>query len=138
MISELAIGQGNVNVEGTISEIGETKSFNKFGKELKVANAILKDDSGSVKLTLWNDDVSRFTEGEKIKIVNGYVNEFQGEKQLTSGKFGSMEKTEGSTTEDAPTEEPSTVEETQKGEAEIPNESEEPIETPEEPKEEFI
>ena len=29
-----------------------------------------------------------------IKVVNGYVNEFQGEKQLTSGKFGSLEKVE--------------------------------------------
>ena len=89
------MGQGNVEVEGTITEIGETKNFNKFGKELSVANAILKDDSGSIKLTLWNDDVTRFKDGDKVKVVNGYVNEFQGEKQLTSGKFGSLEKVEG-------------------------------------------
>ena len=94
-ISELTMGQGNVEVEGTITEIGETKNFNKFGKELSVANAILKDDSGSIKLTLWNDDVTRFKDGDKVKVVNGYVNEFQGEKQLTSGKFGSLEKVEG-------------------------------------------
>jgi len=94
-ISELNIGQGNVEIEGTISEIGETKTFNKFGKDLSVANAILKDDSGSIKLTLWNDDVSRFKDGDKLKVINGYVNEFQGEKQLTSGKFGSLEKVEG-------------------------------------------
>lgn len=91
-ISELNIGQGNVIVEGTIKEIGETRTFNKFGKDLSVANAILKDDSGSIKLTLWNNDVKRFKDGDKIKISNGYVNEFQGEKQLTSGKFGSIEK----------------------------------------------
>lgn len=91
-ISELRTNQGNVDVEGTITELGNTRSFNKFGKELVVANAILKDDSGSIKLTLWNDDVNRFKEGDKIKILNGYVNEFQGEKQLTSGKFGRMEK----------------------------------------------
>ena len=44
-ISELSAGQGNVNVEGTIGEVGEVKTFNKFGRELRVANAILKDDS---------------------------------------------------------------------------------------------
>jgi replication factor A1 len=145
MISELTIGQGNVNVEGTIHEIGEMKSFNKFGKELKVANAMLKDDSGSVKLTLWNDDVSRFKDGDKIKIVNGYVNEFQGEKQLTSGKFGSMEKLDGSdTAEEAPAETEET-EETPAEETEAPveptTELEEPSETEaetEEPKEEII
>lgn len=91
-IADLAIKQGNVEVEGVISDIGETRTFNKFGKELTVANAMLKDDSGSIKLTLWNDDVARFKEGDKIKIKNGFVGEFQGEKQLTSGKFGSIEK----------------------------------------------
>ena len=95
-ISELRIAQGNVDVEGIITDIGDTRTFDKFGRELKVANAILKDDSGSIKLTLWNDDISRFKNGDKIKINNGYVNEFQGEKQLTSGKFGNMELVESS------------------------------------------
>ena len=52
----------------------------------------MSDDSGSIKLTLWNDDIQRFKEGDSIKIINGFVNEFQGEAQLTSGKFGRREK----------------------------------------------
>lgn len=95
-ISELRVGQGNVDVEGIITEIGDTRTFNKFGRELKVANATLKDDSGSIKLTLWNDDILRFKNGDKIKINNGYINEFQGEKQLTAGKLGNMELVESS------------------------------------------
>ena len=98
-ISELSAGQGNVNVAGTITEVGEVKTFNKFGKELTVSNAILKDDSGTIKLTLWNDEASKFKEGDKVKIENGYVNEFQGEPQLTAGKFGKIEKVDGSQTE---------------------------------------
>jgi len=93
-ISDIKTNQGSVEVTGVITELGDTRAFNKYGRELKVANAILKDDSGAVKLTLWNDDVTRFKEGDKIKIINGYVTEFQGEKQLTSGKFGRMEKLE--------------------------------------------
>lgn len=91
-IAELRSGQGNVEVVGEITEMGESRSFNKYGKQLTVANATLKDSSGSIKLSLWNDDVIRFKEGDKIAIHNGYVSEFQGEKQLTSGKFGSIEK----------------------------------------------
>lgn len=91
-ISELEVRQNNVDVEGTIVEIGETKTFNKFGRELRVADAVLKDDSGTIKLSLWNDDINRFKAGDKVKITNGYINEFQGEKQLTAGKFGKMEK----------------------------------------------
>jgi replication factor A1 len=91
-ISELNVNQGNVEVEGTIKEVSEPRSFNKFGRELKVADAVLEDDSGSVKLSLWNDDADRFKAGDKVKVGNGYVREFQGEKQLTSGKFGKLEK----------------------------------------------
>lgn len=95
-VSELRSGQGNVNVTGVIKEMGELRSFNKYGKELRVANAIFEDSSGSIKLTLWNDDSTKFKQGDKVKIINGYVSEFQGEKQLTSGKFGRIEKTDGS------------------------------------------
>ncbi len=92
-ISELEVRQNNVDVEGTIKEIGEVKTFNKFGRELRVADAVLEDDSGnSIKLSLWNEDINKFESGDKVKITNGYVNEFQGEKQLTAGKFGKIEK----------------------------------------------
>jgi len=89
-IKELKSGQGNVNVQGVITEVGEIRVFNKFGRELKVANAILKDDTGTIKLTLWNDEANKYKEGDEIKIENGYVNEFQGEPQLTAGKFGKI------------------------------------------------
>ena len=91
-ISEIKANQGNIEVEGVIKEVGETRVFSKYGKDLKVANAIFSDDSGNIKLTLWNDDITRFKDGDKIKITNGYASEFQGEKQLTSGKFGRIEK----------------------------------------------
>lgn len=94
-VNELNAGQGNVEVEGVIKEVGEPRTFNKFGRELTVVNAILEDDSGNIKLSLWNEDATRFKAGDKVKVVNGYVSEFQGEPQLTSGKFGSVEKLEG-------------------------------------------
>jgi len=140
-INELNAGQGNVEVEGTIKEVGEPRTFNKFGRELTVVNAVLEDDSGNVKLSLWNEDATRFKQGDKVKIVNGYVSEFQGEPQLTSGKFGSIEKLEGETeTPEQPQEtplEPTSEEPTEEMSQEQPQET--PSEpTSEEPKEEFI
>jgi len=113
-ISELTTRQGSVEVEGTIKEVEEARTFNKFGRELRVANATLEDDSGSIKLTLWNDDIEKFKEGDRVKVTNGYVNEFQGEKQLTSGKFGKIEKVgKGDTITENPdvSDEPDEVEE---------------------------
>ena len=36
-------------------------------------------------------DEDNLKAGDKIKVTNGYVNEFQGEMQLTAGKFGKLE-----------------------------------------------
>ncbi len=112
-ISELQIRQGNVEVEGTIKDINEPRSFDRFGRQIRVADAILEDDSGTIKLTLWNDDIDKFKVGDKVKIVNGYVNEFQGEKQLTAGKFGKLEKVGEGEESAEPTEEPAPEEATE-------------------------
>lgn len=104
-ISELQPGQGSVNIEVTVKSIEEPKTFNKYGKDLRVANAMVTDGESEIKLTLWNDDVDKVKEGMTIKINNGYVSEFQGEKQLTTGKFGKLE-IDGEESTETPTEEP--------------------------------
>ena len=90
-ISELKARQGKVELEAEITQKGEVRTFDKFGKQGRVCNATIKDDSGEMKLTLWNDEIDTVKVGDKIKISNGYVNEFQGEKQLTAGRFGKLE-----------------------------------------------
>jgi replication factor A1 len=90
-VEELKIGQGKVDIQLTISQKDDIRSYNKYGKEMKVANAIGEDDSGKIKVSLWNDDAEKVQVGSKIKITNGYVSEFNGEKQLSSGKYGSLE-----------------------------------------------
>jgi replication factor A1 len=90
-ISELKAGQGKVDVECKIKSKAEPRVMEKYGKELKVANAVVADDSGEIALTLWNDDVDKVKVEDTIRITNGYVSEFNGKKQLTSGKFGKLE-----------------------------------------------
>jgi replication factor A1 len=94
-ISELRTGQGSVNIEAAVIEISEAREFQKYGRTLRVATATIKDDSGTIKLSLWNADIERVKKGDTVKITNGYASEFQGEKQLTTGKFGKLEVLEG-------------------------------------------
>ncbi|MDP2717689.1 MAG: SOSS complex subunit B family protein, partial [Candidatus Micrarchaeota archaeon] len=65
--------------------------INKMGRALKVANVTIQDDTGTITLVLWNDNIERVKEGAKIKIENGYVNTWQDKSQLTLGKFGKMD-----------------------------------------------
>ncbi len=93
-ISGIQANQGKLSVEGKIVEKDNPRSFDKFGKKGKVCNAVLKDDSGEIKLTLWNEEVDKVEVGDKVRIINGFCGEYQGERQLSAGKFGKLEKVE--------------------------------------------
>lgn len=89
-INELKPGTGSVNIEAEVVSIDSEREINKYGRKLRVGNATIKDDSGSVTLVLWNDQIDLVKAGDRIKIENGYVNEWQGAAQLTLGKFGKL------------------------------------------------
>jgi replication factor A1 len=93
-IVDLKLREGNVDIVVEVIEKDEPREFEKFGRPGKVCNAKVKDDSGEMKLTLWNDQIDLVNVGDKIHIINGYVNEWQGEPQLTTGRFGKIEKVE--------------------------------------------
>ena|SRR3989338_6303577 len=90
-IATLRAKQGKVEVEGDVVALGPIREFAKFGKSGRVANATLQDSSGKIVLTLWNDEIDKVKVGARIRVLNGYVSEWQGEKQLTAGRFGSLE-----------------------------------------------
>ena len=90
-ISDLQVGQGKVNIEVEIIDLSEPRTFSKFGREGRVSTARVKDEAGEeIDLTLWNETIDEVSVGDKIKIENGYVSEFQGNMQLTAGKFGTL------------------------------------------------
>ncbi len=90
-IKDLQPRQGKVELVAKIVEKGEPRTISNPNFSGSVANAKLQDESGSVKLTLWNDQVTQFKVGDTVKISNGYVSEYQGEMQLSTGKFGKLE-----------------------------------------------
>ena len=140
-IKDLQPRQTNVDVEGEVLEISDVREFSKYGRQGKVANAIIKDGTGKVKLSLWNEQIEKVHPGDKVKIQKGYVGEFQGELQLTTGKFGTLEVSSGGEGSEATppetTEEPKPVEEKTDPAEETALPAEETTkELPEEPKEE--
>ncbi len=87
-IKELSAGQGKVELQAKVVEKGDVRTFEKFGKEGTVCTAVVKDDTGSIKVSLWNEQTEQVNVGDTIKIGNGYVSEFRDELQLSTGKFG--------------------------------------------------
>jgi ssDNA-binding replication factor A large subunit len=79
-------------VEGTIDSISEPRTVNlKSGGQAQVADAVLKDDTGQIKLTLWDAQIKMVKQGSKIRIENGYISSFRGENSLNVGKYGKLQ-----------------------------------------------
>jgi replication factor A1 len=102
-VKDLKPGQGKVDIQLLVKSVSDIRSFNKYGKELRVASAAASDESGAeIKVSLWNDDIKKVNTGDTIQITNGYVSEFNGEKQLSAGKFGKIEVVSGSSASSTP------------------------------------
>ena len=90
-IKDLQPRQGKVELTAVVAEKGEPRTVNSANFSGTVANAKLQDETGTIKFSLWNDQIAQVNVGDTIKVSNGYVSEYQGEMQLSTGKFGKME-----------------------------------------------
>ena len=91
-IKDLRDGMKRVSVEGRVVEKGNTREVRSKYKDetYRIADAMVADETGSIKLTLWNEQIEQVNVDNIIKIENGYVTSFRGEIQLNVGKFGKM------------------------------------------------
>ena len=77
-----------VNVIARITRIPPVRSYNKNGKDGKVASLELQDASGTISYTLWNNNVDLIEsldlhDGDTVKILQAQVRERNDEKSLS-------------------------------------------------------
>jgi replication factor A1 len=91
-IKELRDGMKRVNVKGTVTEKSDPREVTSRFKDqtYRVSTAMMSDETGTIKLTLWNDQIEMINVNDIIRIENGYVTSFRGEIQLNVGKFGTL------------------------------------------------
>lgn len=91
-INDLRDGMRKVDVEGTIVEKGEQREVSSryTNETFRVADAVIKDESGTITLTLWGEQIDNVNVDDKVKIENGYIKSFRGEIQLNVGKYGTL------------------------------------------------
>jgi replication factor A1 len=91
-INELRNGMRGVNVQAKVEEKHETREVqSRFKNEtLNVADAVIRDETGSIKLTLWNEQIDQVNVDDVVRIENGYVTSFKGEIQLNIGRYGKL------------------------------------------------
>ncbi len=83
-------GMRNIDLDVEVVEKEDTHTFQNEDGEGKVATAICKDDSGKVKISLWNEDIDRVEVGDRIRIESGYSRLFKDEVHVSAGKYGEL------------------------------------------------
>ena len=91
VIGDLVAGMTNVGLRAKVLEVGLPSAiFTRFGNQSMVANALIGDDTGTIQLSLWGEQIESVSVGDVVQIVNGKTLFFKGKKQVRIGKNGSL------------------------------------------------
>jgi len=90
-IKDLQTGMRHVNLKAKILEVAEPKHvFTRYGNHASVAKASIADETGTIKLCLWNGQIGSVSAGDTVKIENARVSAFKGERQMSLEKTGTL------------------------------------------------
>ena len=90
-ISEAKNTLKGINLEAVVIEKVDPRNVNlKAGGVARVCDVKISDDSGEMKLSLWNEEIDKVKVGSKLIITNGYTNQFKGTVKLNVGKYGNL------------------------------------------------
>jgi ssDNA-binding replication factor A large subunit len=88
-ISDLEPNSKVINLVATIDSL---EKISETPHGTNVQEGVLSDASGQVKLTLWGDQAGKFEIGDKVIITTGWCKTFENNLQVSTGKFGKIEK----------------------------------------------
>ena len=82
-------------IEATVSELQPARDIEtRGGRKTRVRNGRLKDQTGEVAFILWGSEVDLVKQGDRVRIIEGWVKDYQGRPQLSLGRTGKLEKLE--------------------------------------------
>ena len=96
-ISDITPQMKNITLIGRIKEIYRVNEFKrKEGSIGHVGSFLLYDNTGDIRITLWDDDTkifkdNNFEQNELVKILNGYAKQGKSEKtEIHLGRLGKL------------------------------------------------
>jgi replication factor A1 len=91
LIQDLRHGMKKVNLEAEVLETAVPSIvYTHYGNSAKVTNVWIADETGKVRLCLWNEQSNSVSVGDMVQIKNATVSTFKGERQLRLGKTGTV------------------------------------------------
>ena len=99
-VSDVINGGTNVvaNVCGRVTLQGSTEDVIAKGKTLRKQEALFTDNSGTIRLVLWESDIGRVTNASTYQISKVVVKEYEKTKYLTLNKASGIKLSDASIT----------------------------------------
>jgi len=92
-VRDLTPNSKQVNVLAKVVSVGEPKEvMGKFGDPRKVCEAVVGDDTATIILSLWNEQIGTIAKDEVVLVDNGYVSLVRGHMRLNVGRYGNLSK----------------------------------------------
>lgn len=90
-IDELSFGMKRVNITAEIVDIPPSRLVNtKWGAQALVSNAKIADETGTIRVGLWNNRIKTVRVGDMVEIKNCSVRSFRNEPQLRIPRKGTL------------------------------------------------
>jgi replication factor A1 len=94
-IKDLQDKMTQIHLKAKVLEISKPNSvYTRYGNCASVANALIADDTGTIKLCLWNEQIHSISVGDTIQIENARTSTFKGQRQLNIGRKGVLSSVE--------------------------------------------
>ena len=95
-ISNLISGMKNIQTVGRITRIDSVKEFKTEKASGKLCSVYIGDDTGIIRIVLWNDEIDKLNGLEKGDVVrvSGYIRDNFGNPEIRISKNGGIEKIE--------------------------------------------
>jgi replication factor A1 len=95
-IKNLWAGMKHINLEVKVLALKEPRhAETRYGYYADMAKFLIADETGAIKLCLWNEEIDVVSVGDTVRIINARMSVFGGERQLTLGIKGSISRVEG-------------------------------------------
>ncbi|MHA1216886.1 MAG: single-stranded DNA-binding protein, partial [Candidatus Thorarchaeota archaeon] len=94
-VADLGPSSRKVNVVVKVLETGDVREVRlNDGKIHTVTDVLVGDETGTVYLALWDENISRVDQGSTYAIKNGYTSLFRGSIRLNVGRYGEIDQAE--------------------------------------------
>ena len=96
-IRDLRSGMTQVCLKAKVLEIPKPNLvYTRYGNYANVTNALIADETGTIRLCLWNEQIGSVSEGDTIQIENARASTFKGQKQLRMGRRSLLSRVDDS------------------------------------------